>query len=131
MFSEEQRGCRKGYRGTTELLYIDKHILNESKTRRKNLAMALYWLQKGIWYDSAELDNKLHHNAQNTTWNHKLHRENHENLESGIDSRRKKLSWNKDPKRHISRRRTITFTIHNCHDTTLPQTQKMDCRIQI
>ena len=40
MFPDEQKGCRKGSRGTAELLYIDQHILNESKTRRKNLAMA-------------------------------------------------------------------------------------------
>ena len=31
---------RKGSKGTGELLYIDQHILNESKTKRKNLAMA-------------------------------------------------------------------------------------------
>ena len=40
LFPEEQKGGRKGPRGTAELLYIDQHILNESKTRRKNLAMA-------------------------------------------------------------------------------------------
>ena len=40
LFPEEQNGCRKGSRGTGELLYIDQHILNESKKRRKNLAMA-------------------------------------------------------------------------------------------
>ena len=40
LFTDEQKGCRKGSRGTAELLYIDQHILNESKTRRKNLAMA-------------------------------------------------------------------------------------------
>ena len=43
LFPEEQKGCRKGSRGTTELLYIDQHILNESKTRQKNLAMA--WIE--------------------------------------------------------------------------------------
>ena len=37
LFPDEQKGCRKGSRGTAELLYIDQHILNESKTRRKNL----------------------------------------------------------------------------------------------
>ena len=37
---EEQKGCRKGSRGTSELHYINQLILNESKTRRKNLAMA-------------------------------------------------------------------------------------------
>ena len=43
LFPDEQKGCRKGSRGTAELLYIDQHILNESKTRRKNLAM--------VWID--------------------------------------------------------------------------------
>ena len=37
---DEQKGCRKRTRGTGELLYIDQHILNENKTRQKNLAMA-------------------------------------------------------------------------------------------
>ena len=40
LFPDEQKGCCKGSRGIAELLYIDQHILNESKTRRKNLAMA-------------------------------------------------------------------------------------------
>ena len=40
LFPEEQKGCRKGTRGTGELLYIAQHNLNESKMRRKNLAMA-------------------------------------------------------------------------------------------
>ena len=40
LFPEEQKGKRKGSRGTWELLDIDQHILNESKCRRKNLAMA-------------------------------------------------------------------------------------------
>ena len=35
------------------ILYIDQHILNESKTRRKNLAMAWIDDKKGIWYSSA------------------------------------------------------------------------------
>ena len=61
------------------------------------------WLQKGIWYGSAMLDNKLPKNVQNIIWSHKLYRKKHENLESGIDSRRKKLSRSKDPmKRRIS-----------------------------
>ena len=39
LFPEKQKGCCKGSRGTAEFLYIDQHILNESKTRRKNPAM--------------------------------------------------------------------------------------------
>ena len=49
LFPDEQKGCHKGSRGRTELLYIDQHILNESKTRRKNLAMA--WLDYKKAYD--------------------------------------------------------------------------------
>ena len=41
LFSEDEKGCCKGSRGTAELLYIDQHFLNESKIRRKNLAMTL------------------------------------------------------------------------------------------
>ena len=40
LFPDEQKGCCKGSRGTAALIYIDQHILNESKKRRKNLAMA-------------------------------------------------------------------------------------------
>ena len=42
--SEKQKGCRKGSNDTTDLLYIDQHIPNESNTGRKNLAMA--WIDK-------------------------------------------------------------------------------------
>ena len=49
LFFEEQKGCRKGSRGIGELLYIDQHIPNESKTRRKNLAMA--WIDYKKAYD--------------------------------------------------------------------------------
>ena len=36
----EQKGCRKKSRGTKDQLLIDKMILNDSKRRQKNLAMA-------------------------------------------------------------------------------------------
>ena len=91
---------------------------NRGQDQTGKSSYGLNWLRKGLWYGSAKLDNKLPQNVQNITWSHKLHRENHENLESGIDSRRRKLSWNKDPKRYISRRCTITIIFHNCHDVT-------------
>ena len=52
LFPDEQKGGCKGSRGTAELLYIDQHILNESRTRRKNLAMAWIDYKKdiGIWH---------------------------------------------------------------------------------
>ena len=46
LFSDEQKRCCKVSRGTEELLYIDQHILNERKTRQKNLAMALIDFKK-------------------------------------------------------------------------------------
>ena len=49
LFPDEQKGYCKESRGTVELLYIDQHILNESKNRRKNLAMA--WIDYKKAYD--------------------------------------------------------------------------------
>ena len=49
LFPDEQKGCCKGSRGMAELLYIDEHILNESKTRWKNLAMS--WIDYKKAYD--------------------------------------------------------------------------------
>ena len=40
LLAEEQKGCHKGSRGKGGLLYKDLHILNEIKTRLKNLSMA-------------------------------------------------------------------------------------------
>ena len=65
LFPEKQKGCRKGSRGTADLLYIDQHILSESNTRRKNVAMAWTDYKKGIWYGSTKLDNKMSQNVQN------------------------------------------------------------------
>ena len=48
-FPDKQKGCRKGSRGTAELLYIDQDILNKRKTRQKNLAMA--WIDYKKAYD--------------------------------------------------------------------------------
>ena len=51
-------------------------------------------------------------------------------MESGIDSRRKKFSWGKDPERYIPRRYAITISICNSDDNTQPHTQKMHKLIQ-
>ena len=50
LLPEEQKGCRKKSRGTGDLLYIDKTILKEVKTRKKNLAMA--WIDYRKAFDS-------------------------------------------------------------------------------
>ena len=91
LFPEEQKGCRKGSRGTGELLYIDQHIINESKTRRKNLAMT--WIDYKKAYDMVPQSWILNclkmYNISHAVIN--FIEKTHESLESGIDSRRKKL----------------------------------------
>ena len=37
---EEQKGCRKGSRGTNDLLHINRAVIKEVKSRNTNLAMA-------------------------------------------------------------------------------------------
>ena len=41
LLPEEQKGYRKGSRGTNGLLYIYKAVIKDVKSRKKNLAMAL------------------------------------------------------------------------------------------
>ena len=40
LLPEEQKRCRKGSRGTNDLLYVDRAVNKEAKFRNKNLAMA-------------------------------------------------------------------------------------------
>ena len=40
LLPEEQKGCGRGSRGTNDLLYIDRAVIKEVKSRNKNLAMA-------------------------------------------------------------------------------------------
>ena len=101
LFLEEEKECRKGSRGTGELLYIDLHILYESKTRWKNLAMA--WIDYKKAYDVFRQSWILSQKAQNIRQSDKLYRQNHENLVCELDSRKEKLSLNKDLRSYILR----------------------------
>ena len=40
LLPEERKGCRKKSRGTNDLLYIDRAVIREAKSRKKNLVMA-------------------------------------------------------------------------------------------
>ena len=40
LLPEVQKVCRKGSRGTNDLLYIDRAVIKQVKSRNKNLAMA-------------------------------------------------------------------------------------------
>ena len=110
-------------------LHWSAHSQREQDEMEKS-SYGLDWQQKGIWYGPTKLNNKLFQNVENIRWSHKLYRENHENLESGIYRRREKFSRNKNPKRYIPRRCTITITIYNCDYATQSHIQKMHWRIQ-
>ena len=49
LLPEEQKGCRKRSRRTNDLLYIDRAVIREVKSRKKNLAMA--WIDYKKLYD--------------------------------------------------------------------------------
>ena len=49
LLPEEQKRCRKGSRGSNDLLYIDRAVIKEVKSRKKNLAMA--WIDCKKAYD--------------------------------------------------------------------------------
>ena len=49
LLREELKGCRKGSRGTNDLLYIDRAVIKEVKSGNKNLAMA--WIDYKKAYD--------------------------------------------------------------------------------
>ena len=49
LLPEEQKGCRKGSRGSNDLLYIDRAVIKEVKSRNNNLAMA--WIDYKKAYD--------------------------------------------------------------------------------
>ena len=49
LLPEEQKECRKGSRGTNDLLYIDRAVIKEVKSRNKNLAMP--WIDCKKAYD--------------------------------------------------------------------------------
>ena len=66
--------------------------LQREQDETEKSSYGLDWQQKDIWYSPTKLDNKLPKNGQNIRWSHKLYRENHENLESGIDSKGEKFS---------------------------------------
>ena len=49
LFPEEQKGCRKGSRGTKEHLLVDKMVMRNCKRRKTNLVMA--WIDNKKAYD--------------------------------------------------------------------------------
>ena len=53
LLPEEQKGCRKGSRGINDLLFVDRAVIIEVKSRKKNLAVA--------WIDYKKADDMVPH----------------------------------------------------------------------
>ena len=49
MLPEKQKRCREGSRGNNDLLYIDRAVIKEVKSRNKNLPIA--WIDYKKAYD--------------------------------------------------------------------------------
>ena len=72
-------------------LHLSAHLQQEQYQREK-FSYGLDWQQKCIWYCLEKLDNNMFQSVRGIRWNHKLHQENYENMESGIDSRKECLA---------------------------------------
>ena len=48
LFPEKQKGCRRKYKGTGDLLFIDKMVLREVRMRKKNLAVTWIYYKKAF-----------------------------------------------------------------------------------
>ena len=126
LLPEEQKRCCKWTGETGENYYA---LINTSSIRGKRDGKYSYgvdWQQKGLRYSPPNLDNTPSQNVLVI----KFIEKNHENLDSGIDGRRKKLNWGKSPERYIPRRCTITIIICNNHNATQSRTQEMHRQIQ-
>ena len=120
LFCEEQKRCHRETRGRGDLLYIDKHILNDSKTKRKNVALArinckkAYYIVPQNCLKIYNITDKVMKFIKKTM-----------NNRSGIDWRRKRFSWGENPERDIPGRCVVIFTIW-CHSTTYLGNTRVD-----
>ena len=101
--------------------------LQEEQNELNKSICGLDWLQKSIRYGPVKLDNRISKCTRYPTksWSH---RRNHKKLVSGINSRKKKFTWDENPERYIPGRCTITITIGNSDDATQSNSKKT-CRL--
>ena len=114
LFPKEQKGYHKATSGSGNLLHIDQHILKESKTKRKNKAIAMIDHKKA--YDMVPWSwiincLKMYKVADNV-------KRKPRKTGNWIDSRRKKLNWGENPERNLPGKCTLSITICNSDDAT-------------
>ena len=76
-FPEEQKRCRKGTRGTDDLLFIDQHIFKKVKTKRKNVVIAWIDFKKAYVMVTLTWIIKCLKILKNIRQKHKVHHESH------------------------------------------------------
>ena len=111
LFPEVQKECRKWAIGTKQLLFSDKHILKESKTRRKNLAL--------VWNDYKKpYDMVLQSWIIDCFKMCKITGEVMKFMEHIMEKWKKTLNLNENPESNLPVRCTITITLCNSDDAT-------------
>ena len=83
----EQKGCRKGSRGTKDQLLIDKMIVKNCKKRLTSLAVA--WIDYRKAYDASQLDRDVHEYVWSSSQCQVLHKRIIETLEHRTECRPK------------------------------------------
>ena len=107
--------------GTKKNMKSTKHLsiqLRRQQNKMKKSNYGVKWLQKSIQYGHAKWESRQSHNVQDMRRRNKVYQEYLEKLESGIDSRRKRL-------RNLSERCTITMTIYNSDNATQSRSKKI------
>ena len=112
---------RKDTAGRQETQESYSTLIKTLSTREKGDEKILLWpalTTKCLWYGLPKLANKLPQNVHDNRRGHKLYRDNHENLESGADSKKEKLSRSEGPERYVPAICTFTTAFYNSNDAT-------------
>lgn len=125
LLPDEQKGCRKNSQGTKDQLYIDKMVLKEVKSRKKNIAMG--WIDYKKAYDMVPHSwilkcLKLSGAAENIrSPAGKLHEE----LANGTDIKWPELRNCPHQKRFLPRRFPVPAPFCGYNDPSYPHSQKV------
>ena len=117
MFSMDRKDAAK----RPEEQVTNYPLINTSLMTAKREEKSTYgvdWRQKGTWHGPTKLANRLPQNIQEIRQSHKVYQKYHGKLESGTDSRRKKLNWGENPEKDLPEGYAITIIICNSDDAT-------------
>ena len=76
------------------------------------------WLQEGLQYGPAKLDNKLFKNVKDIWESYKVHHISYEKMENEIVHRKKNFNYRQNLEKYLPEKYTFTFTICNSNNVT-------------